>query len=366
MPDFGRFFLPGPTEVHPEVLAAMAQPVIGHRGSELSRLLAEVDPALRRVFRTSRPVYVSSSSATGLMEGAVRNGVRRRALSLVNGAFSGRFRDLVADCGREVESYEVEWGEAHDPEEVRRRLREGGYDAVTVVHSETSTAVLNPLAEIAQAVREAERESGEEILLLVDGVTSVGGGLVEMDDWGLDFLLTGSQKALALPPGLAFGAPSERMLARAATLTGRGQYFDLLEFDRYWKKHQTPNTPAVNLLFALAAQMRRIEAEGVDARAARHRRMADRCRAWTEEAGARWGLSLLAPEGYRSETVTAIRLPSRIGGPEVVAGLKARGYVIASGYGKLKDETIRIGHMGDHTVEELDALLGALEEVLNG
>src|SRR4051812_42763998 len=176
----------------------MTRPVIGHRGAGMSALLAECDPVLRAIFRTRRPVYVSSSSATGMMEGAVRNGVRRRALALVNGAFSQRFRDLVADCGREVETYDAPAGECHDPAEVYRRLRGGGFDAVTVVHSETSTGVLDPLSDIAEAVRRAEAECGEEILLLVDGVTSVGGSLVEAEAWGLDFLLTGSQKAIAL------------------------------------------------------------------------------------------------------------------------------------------------------------------------
>lgn len=364
MTTFGRFFLPGPTEVHPEVLAAQDRPVIGHRGSELSGLVAEIDPMLRRVFRTQRPVYVSSSSATGFMEAGIRNGVRSRALALVNGAFSTRFRDLVTDCGREVETYEVEWGEAHDPAEVERRLASGDCDAVTVVHSETSTGILNPLSEIADAVRAAERRRGEEILLLVDGVTSVGGGMVETDEWGLDWVLTGSQKALALPPGLAFGSPSERMLARAATLSGRGQYFDLLEFDRYWKKHQTPNTPAVSLFFALSAQLTRIEAEGIETRAARHEAMAERCWSWTETTGSRYGLSLFAPAGYRSQTVTAIRVGDGPVGSEITARLKRRGYTIGSGYGKLKDSTIRIGHMGDHTLDGLNQLLTELEEVL--
>src|SRR6185436_4696030 len=247
MPEFGRFFLPGPTEVRPEVLQAMTRPVIGHRGSEMSRILAECDPVLRALFRTSRPVYVSSSSATGMMEGAVRNGIRRRALALVNGAFSQRFRDLVADCGREVETCEVPAGQCHDPDQVYAHLAGGGFDAVTVVHSETSTGVLDPLPAIADAVRRAEAERGEEILLLVDGVTSVGGSLVEAEGWGLDFLLTGSQKAMALPPGLAFACASERMMARAATIPGRGHYFDLLEFEKFWRKHQTPTTPAVSL-----------------------------------------------------------------------------------------------------------------------
>jgi aspartate aminotransferase-like enzyme len=363
-PPFGRFFLPGPTEVHPEVLHAMLRPLIGHRGAELSAMLAEADPVLRAVFRTTRPVYVSSSSATGLMEGAVRNGVRRRALSLINGAFSARFRDLVADCGREGETYEVSWGAAHDPDALFERLRAGGFDSVTVVHSETSTGVLNPLAHLAEAVRRAEAETGEEILLLVDGVTSVGGALVEFDDWRLDFLLTGSQKALALPPGLAFGAASERMLARAATIPGRGQYFDLLEFDAYWRKHQTPTTPAVSLLYALFEQARRIAAEGVDARAARHLAMAERVRAWTDETGAARGLSMFAPAGLRSPTVSALAVSPERSATGIVKALAGREYTVGGGYGRLKESTLRIGHMGDHTLDGLDELLTVLTEVL--
>jgi aspartate aminotransferase-like enzyme len=362
--EFGRFFLPGPTEVHPEVLAAMTRPVIGHRGPELSSLLAAVDPVLRDLFRTPRPVYVASASATGLMEGAVRNGVRRRALTLVNGAFSERFAALVTECGREAERYEVAAGHAHAPGEVFDRLRRGGFDAVTVVHSETSTGVLGPLVEIAEAVRRAEQESGDEILLLVDGVTSVGGMLVEAHAWGLDFLLTGSQKAMALPPGLAFGTASERMMARARTLPGRGQYFDLAEYDAYWRRHQTPTTPAVSLLYALAAQAQRIAAEGVEARALRHWTMAERTWAWVQERGPRRGLSLFAPAGARSPTVTTIAVAGGMPATEICGGMTKRGWTLGTGYGTLKDSTFRIGHMGDHTLDELDALLAALEEVL--
>jgi aspartate aminotransferase-like enzyme len=169
---------------------------------------------------------------------------------------------------------------------------------------------------------------------------------------------------MALPPGLAFGRASERMMARAATLPGRGQYFDLLEFDRYWSKHQTPNTPAVNLIYALVAQMRHIDEEGIEGRAERHRRMAERTWAWAETVGARWGISVLAAEGARSPTVTAYVLPAELQGPPIVTRLKERGWVIGAGYGKLKETTIRIGHMGDHTVDELEQLLVELEEVL--
>lgn len=364
MSDFGRFFLPGPTEVRSEVLDAMTQQVIGHRGAEISALLASVDPGLRMVFDTRRPVYVSTSSATGLMEAAVRNGVRHRALSLVNGAFSSRFRDLMPDCGREVESYEVAWGEAHDPAEVERRLRAGDHDAVSVCHSETSTGVLNPLPAIAEAVRRVERDTGREILVFADGVSSVAGMEVHADAWGIDWFLTGSQKALALPPGLAFGVASQRMMERAVTLPGRGQYFDLLEFDRYWQKHQTPSTPAVNLVYALAEQLGHIEREGMAARAERHRAMAAYCHQWALSTGRELGLSILAPEGFRSPTVTTLRLPEGLTGPEVAGRVKRRGFVIATGYGKLRDETIRVGHMGDHTLPELERVLEAVAEAM--
>ncbi|CAN5241763.1 alanine--glyoxylate aminotransferase family protein [soil metagenome] len=363
--EFARFFLPGPTAVRPEVLQALARQPIGHRSAAATALLAGVEAPLREVFGTERPVYVATCSATGLMEAGVRCGVRRRALCLVNGAVSERFRDLVTACGRHAAEYAVPWGEAHDADEVERRLlADPGCDALTVVHSETSTGVLNPLREIAAAVRSVEERTGREILLLVDGVTSVGGARVRTDEWRLDWLLTGSQKALALPPGLAFGAASRRLLERAETLPERGSYFDLLEWDRYAANHQTPTTPAVNLLYALEEQLRYIAAEGIGARTARHTAMAARCAEWVEETGARWGLGVLAPPERRSPTVTALTVSGEGAAPTLVRALAERGYTVGSGYGRLKGETFRIGHMGDHTVEELDDLLDALTEVL--
>ena len=360
---FGRFFLPGPTEVHPAVLEAQARPVFGHRSPAMGALMESLQPGLRALFRTERPVFVSTSSATGFMEAAVRNGSVERVLSLVNGAFSGRFAEIGRACGREVEVLEVPWGAVHDPDDVAHRVAGGDFDAVTVVHSETSTGALNPVAEIARAVREAS-----DAHVLVDSVSGLGGAPVETDAWGLDFVLTGSQKALALPPGLALGVASERLLARAATLPGRGLYFDLPEFERRMERHQTPNTPALSLLFALEVQLGRIGAEGLQARWERHARMAGRCAAWVSALREERGLDVrvLAPDGHRSPTVTCVELPEGTRGPAVVRTAREEGWVIGGGYGKLKETTMRIGHMGERTPEELEELLGVLAGVLAG
>ncbi len=359
---FGRFFLPGPTEVHPDVLLAQTRPLIGHRGPAIKELMGVLQTGLQDLFRTESPVLISTSSATGLMEAAVRNGARSRVLSLVNGAFSQRFCQIAESCGLEVETVEVEWGQTITADQVRERLASGGFDAVTVVHSETSTGALNPIREISEAVREQD-----DVVLLVDSVTGVGGAELRTDEWALDFVLTGSQKALALPPGLAFGVASERLMARSAAATRKGVYFDLVSFRKQLDNLQTPTTPAVTLLYALAEQLDRIGREGLDARWARHQAMADRCVQWVdtmrEQRGAE--LSILAPEGFRSPTVTCVGLPEGTTGPSVVSAMKEKGFTIGGGYGKLKEKAFRIGHMGDHTVAELDAVLDALGEVLS-
>ena len=357
--DFGRFFLPGPTEVHPDVLAAMRRPVIGHRGPEMSDLLASVDRPLRQIFGAERPVYISTSSATGFMEAAISNLSRRRILCLVGGAFGERFHAIATRCGRPADRLEVEWGQPNTPDDLRDALAEdpGRYDLVTVVHSETSTGVLNPITQLAGVVSEFD-----DILLAVDGVTSVGGTRIEFENWGVDFLLTGSQKALALPPGLAFAVASDAALARAASIPDRGFYFDLVEFDRRAREFSTTNTPAVSLFYALHRQLERIADEGLDERFARHERMARRTAAWTESLAATSGrpFRVLAPPGYRSPTVTAISLPHEVSAPGVVGRLADQGITIAAGYGKLKNSTIRIGHMGDHTEAELEVVLDAV------
>lgn len=357
---FGRFFLPGPTEVLPEILTALSRPMIGHRGKGMEELMAGIQPQLQRVFRTTRPVYIGTCAATGFMEGALRNGARARVLSLVNGAFSERFHHIARSCGLLADALHVPLGSVHTPDLLRDALRKADYDAVTVVHSETSTGALNPIAELSSVVH----ETGDAVFL-VDSVTGVGGARVETDAWQLDFVLTGSQKALALPPGLSFGVANERILSRAAGNPTRGVYFDFLEFEGFSKKHQTPGTPALSIIYALAVQMERIERETIEGRWARHEAMAMRTWTWAEGLAAEGvDLKVLAPPGFRSPTVTCLSLPDGRTGTEVNAAVKAKGFTIATGYGALRDSTIRIGHMGDHTIQELDTVLSVIRDVL--
>jgi predicted phosphoserine aminotransferase len=358
--EFGRFFLPGPTEVRPEVLRAMLRPMIGHRVSEMEELIGRIQPRLQATFRTARPVFISASSATGLMEGAVRNCARKRVLSLVNGAFSERFFRIAQANGLDATALKVPYGQANKVEALADALAGRGYDAVTVVHSETSTGVLNPVPDLVRVAHEAG-----DIAVLVDTVSSLGGAPVETDAWKLDFVLTGSQKSLGLPPGLAFGVATEAMLERAEAKADRGVYFDFIELEKNIRNNQTPNTPAVSLLFALDEQMERFQSEGIEARWARHEAMARRTYEWVADLRARGAdVSILAQEGFRSPTVTCVTVPAGMTGTQVTHAAKARGFVIATGYGPLKESTFRIGHMGDHTVDGLNALLDTLEKVL--
>ncbi len=359
----GRFFLPGPTEVRPEVLDAQVEPLFGHRSDAARELVAAVERGLRPLFGTERSVLIGTMSATGFMEAAVRSGVRRKVLCIVNGAFSGRFAEICRACGRDVVVVDLPWGAAVDPGWVDDHLSQGGFDAVTVAHSETSTGALNPIAALGEVVG-----GYSDVLLLVDSVTGVGGAEMAADRWGLDMVLTGSQKALAMPPGLAFAVASTRLLERADTLPDRGFYLDLVRYARYAESNQTPTTPALTLLTAAKVQADRIRRETVATRWERHLRMAARCHAWVEEMRDERGaqVSILAPAGARSPTVTCVVLPEGRSGPEVVGAMRQKGFVIGAGYGKLKSRTIRIGHMGDHTIDELDELLAVLGGELEG
>jgi aspartate aminotransferase-like enzyme len=346
-----RFFLPGPVWVRDAVRQAMAHEAIGHRGKAFADLYARIPPRLARVFRTQGFVFTTTSAGTGLWEAALLNLMPERVLALASGAFSERWAACARDLGLAVDVLETPWGVAVDPDEVRRALGRARYDAVTVVHSETSTGALNDLARIARTVRDAS-----DAFVLADVVTSVAGSPVECDAWGLDFALTGSQKAFALPPGLGLAFASDRFRARAKERS-RAHYLRLSEAEAFAEKHQTPYTPSTPHLFALDVQLDHILEETVEARWARHDALRGRVAAWAAERGHGYA----AAEGARSWTVSCLKPRPGISAEALVARVKERGFTIGGGYGKWKASTFRIGHMGDVDLASLEALLAALD-----
>jgi len=349
-----RLFIPGPTEVHPDVRREMSRPPIGHRSAEATALGESIIGALQRLLHASGPVFLSTSSSSGLMEAVVRNGSRRRFLAVTCGAFGDRWHDICRLNGKAVDPLEVEWGRAVRPEAIRAALRTGSYDAVLVTHNETSTGVLNPLPEIAAVCREFP-----DVFLFVDAVSSAGAVDLDFDALGLDGLLAGVQKALAVSPGFAIMAVSERAVERARGIENRGFYFDFVRHCDAYRKRQGVTTPSTSHLYALDLQLRRILEETMPAREARHRLMAERTRAWAREH-----FALLPEEGYESITLTAIRNTRGVDVPALNRRLSERGVVIGNGYGRLKNDTFRIAHMGEIRLEEIEELLGWIDDIL--
>ncbi len=346
-----KLFLPGPTEVRPEILDAQANWMIGHRMPEAIQLFGRIQPKLRQVFHTQYRVYVAAASGTGMWEAASRNCVAHKVLHCTNGSFGDRWIEVSQTNGKEVDVLDVEWGKPVLPEMVVERLAAGGFDAVALVQNETSVGVANPVQEIATAVRQLP--GGQDITIMVDAVSGLTGMAMEPDLWDLDIVLTSSQKAFALPPGLAFASVSDRALEKAKTIPYRGYYFDYVTLEKYLVKDQTPATPAISLLYALDMQLDAILAEGLEARWARHLAMRDLVVRWAKARG----FQLFAEEAYASPTVTTIVNAHGLVVKDLNAFLRQRGMVVSNGYGKLKDKCFRIGHMGDWQTTDIEELL---------
>jgi len=355
--DAGRFFVPGPTEVRPEILEALRRPMVFHRAGQMHELMRRVTERLGPIFGTKRPVHVLTASGTGAMELAIRNGTVRRVLSVVHGDFGERFANMAEMCGRSVQRLTCDAGAVVPLDRIREALRAERFDAVTMTQNETATGVFCDVGAIAAIVREHD-----DCLLLVDAVSSAGGAPISLDGWPADCVVSASQKSFALPPGLAFAAVSERLVERAKSLNDRGVYLDVLRFEEFAAKSESPTTPAVSLLFALDQQLEDIERETLPARYARHVAMRDQCTAWVDRAEkSGLGVSLVAAPGNRSPTVTCIRVADN---KPVLQKMRERGYELGGGQKPIAKTSIRIGHMGDHTVRGVAGALAALEEVL--
>lgn len=351
-----KLFIPGPIDVSKETYCAMSQPMIGHRGSEFEVLYASTQPTLKELGGTSRPFFLSTSSAWGVMEAALMNLCAKKVLNLCCGAFSDKWYDVARSKGMNAEKIQVEWGEAISPAAVQAKLEEGGYDLVTLIHNETSTGVMNDLAGIAKVVK-----SFPGVLLVVDSVSSFSAVPIEMDKLGIDVLLAGVQKALALPPGLTVFACSEAAMERAKAMPNRGYYFDFVEFAKNAEKNNTPSTPAISLIFGLQHILGVIAAEGVANRFARHASNHAMIEAW----GARHGFQNFAPEGNHSASLTCFKTPENFDQSAFIKTLKSKhGFVINGGYGKIKGLTFRISNMGNETTATMQELIDAMDDVL--
>jgi len=352
-----KLFIPGPVQVSEKTFAAFCKPMIGHRSNDFKKLYGAIHPRLQELFVTKQPVFLSTSSAWGVMEGSIRNLVGDgKVLNCMCGAFSDKWFDVSKKCGKQPEALQVEWGQPIRGEQIREKLKAGGFEAVTVIHNETSTGVMSPIAEIAEAVREFP-----DVLLIVDTVSSFSTVPIPMDELGIDVLLTGSQKALAMPPGLALFGASERAFARAEKVKGRGYYFDFLEFKKNQAEDMTPSTPSISHIYALQSKLDDIFTEGVEARHQRHASTNAQVHEWVRKHG----FEFFAPEGYRSKSLTCVANNRNIDVPEFLKRLKERhGLILDGGYGKLKGKTFRISNMGDETQATITELIAALDDCL--
>ena len=334
--------------------------MIGHRGQGFKDLYAKIQPQLQTLLSTQQLVYLSTSSAWGVMEGSIRNLVQKKVLNCMCGAFSDKWLDVSKRCGKPAEGLQVDWGSPIRAEAIDKKLATGEFDALTVIHNETSTGVMSPIAEIA-----ALKKKYPEVMFIVDAVSSMTAVPLKFDELGIDVLLAGTQKAFALPPGLAVFAVSPAALAKAALAKDRGYYFDIVEFQKNADQSMTPSTPSIGHIYALSSKLDDFFAEGLDARYARHLKTNELVHTWAQKHG----FTLYPERGFESVTLTCINNGAKPGGRTTdVAKLqklaKERGFLIDGGYGKIKGTTFRLSNMGDETEATMNNLIGALDESL--
>ncbi len=355
-----KLHIPGPVEVSPKTFKAFCSPMIGHRGQGFKDLYAKMQPQLQQLLYTKQLVYLSTSSAWGVMEGAIRNLVQKKVLNCMCGAFSDKWLDVSKKCGKEAEGLQVNWGSPILAEQIDAKLATGQFDALTLIHNETSTGVMSPLTQIA-----ALKKKYPDVMFIVDAVSSMTATKIEFDALGIDVLLAGTQKAFAMPPGLAVFVCSPAALAKAATAKDRGYYFDFVEFQKNAEQSMTPSTPSIGHVYALASKLEDFFAEGLDARYARHTKLSKMTQDWA----AKHGFTLYPEKGYESVTLTCINNGAKPGGRTVdVAKLqklvKDQGFLIDGGYGKIKGLTFRLSNMGDETEATMNQLYAALDNAM--
>ena len=351
-----KLFIPGPVEVSEKTWDAFSRPMIGHRGEDFKNLYRAIHPGLQTLFGTKQPVFLSTSSAWGVMEASIRNLVDHGVLCCMCGAFSDKWFDVAKRCGKEAAPLQVDWGKHIDQKAIDKQLSTGKFDTVTLVHNETSTGVMNALPEICCTLAKYP-----DVALVLDTVSSFSAVKIDMDALGIDVILTGAQKALALPPGFSLFSVSEKAFARAEKISNRGFYFDFLEFKEQQAEWMTPSTASIGHMHALQSKLDEIFDEGLEARFARHKRTNALVHDWVR----RTGFEFFAEEGFRSKTLTCVKNNKQINVLELAKKLREKHHlVIDPGYGKIRGKTFRLSNMGDETEETVAHLLSCLDDVL--
>jgi aspartate aminotransferase-like enzyme len=353
--------IPGPTGLPPSVREAGGRQMINHRGPEFAAMLGRILDGMKPYFGTASDVAVITTAGTGGLEAAIVNVLSPgdRVLAVSIGSFGDRFAKIARIFGADVTKVDVEWGQAADPAVLLAELeRFGDYTAVLLTHNETSTGVMNPIPELAAVVRELAPDA----LILVDTVSSLGAVPFQMDAWGVDIVVTGSQKAWMAAPGLAMVAASERAWAAMETATMPRLYLDLQAHRDAHRTGETPFTPAVAVVYQVDEGIRLMAAEGAAGIFARH----EACAAATRAGLAALGFELFAEPRHASRTVTSAVVPADLDWKSFNGEVKRRGVVLAGGQGKLAGKIFRVGHLGSVTVEEILGLMSTLEFVSIG
>lgn len=351
---FPKLFIPGPIQVSEKTFQAFCQPMVGHRSKDFQELYARVQPGLKKLFYTEQPVFVATGSAWSVMEASLKNLCAKKVLNCMSGAFSDKWYKVAQSCGKQAEKLQVEWGKPILAADIDAKLATGEFDALTLIHNETSTGTMNPIEEIAAVMKKYP-----DVMFIVDVVSSLSVKKLPFDELGADVMLAGTQKAMALPPGAVVYAVSAKALAKSEQQVDRGYYLDFVETKANHDSNMTVTTPSISHFYALESKLGEMLEEGLDARFSRHLEMAILVRDWAKASG----FELFPEAGYESISLSCVKNTRNVDIPALNKWLKSeKNCIIDGGYGKIKGTSFRISHMGDETPATIKELLGWMDE----
>ena len=352
-----KLFLPGPVSVHSEVLKQFEKPVIGHRTKDASEIQKSIFINMQKVFGTKEYILTSTSSGTGLMEGAIKSCTKKRALVCSLGSFGELWQRLGLENGIETDILKADPGEATDPNKLEDLLKKKEYDFVAITHNETSSGILNSLSELKAVI-----DKYSEIIWALDTVSSAGGTPIDQDKYGIDIAITSSQKCLGLVPGLSFASFSKKAVEKAKTVENRGHYLDLLLLYNFSKEHdyQYPSTPAISNMVAAEYQLDYIiNEEGLENRFNRHLEMSNYFKDWANK-----NFEVFGDKKYLSPTITCVKNTKNLEFKTLNSDFIEKGIVISNGYGPMADKTFRVGHMGDTSLDDMKEFTKVFDDIL--